>query len=101
MKFEELNTIGSLPHNSSSFSLSGALLSENNNFSTNNSSDHNRSDGSAHFNSNNGNLQNTHRSLPLLRAALIHNNEMNNQSIATSDHLSSINNNETLLGNGF
>ena len=33
MKFEDLNTIGSLPHNSSSFSLSGALLSENNNIS--------------------------------------------------------------------
>ena len=46
MKFEELNTIGSLPHNSSSFSLSGALLSENNNISFHNSSSHNMEDNS-------------------------------------------------------
>eukprot|EP00597_Dinobryon_sp_UTEXLB2267_P010353 CAMPEP_0170102936 /NCGR_PEP_ID=MMETSP0020_2-20130122/3183_1 /TAXON_ID=98059 /ORGANISM="Dinobryon sp., Strain UTEXLB2267" /LENGTH=1801 /DNA_ID=CAMNT_0010326383 /DNA_START=623 /DNA_END=6028 /DNA_ORIENTATION=- len=98
MKFEELNTIGSLPHNSSSFSLSGALLSENNNFSTSNNSDHNKSDGNGLFSSNNGNVQHTHRSLPLLRATLIHNNEMNSQSITTADHLSSINKNESLLG---
>lgn len=46
MKFEDLNTIGSLPHNSSSFSLSGALLSENNNISFHNSSSHNMEENS-------------------------------------------------------
>lgn len=58
MKFEELNTIGSLPHNSSSFSLSGALLSENNNISFHNSSNHNMEDNS----------QPTQSSLPSLQS---------------------------------